>query len=347
MNILIIKLSALGDVIHTLPSLSALRLAHPEAHITWVVEEGASDLLRDHPDCDRVLLSSRKRWVSDLFRGRRMGATIAEIRAFLAVLRDRPYDIAIDFHGLFKSAVIMGLVRAKRKIGYRSMQELSGLFYSETIPEDMGKHAVLRYLDFIDYLGYSIGQPRFPLTMGRAERDRVDALLAEQGIGPEDSFVAVNPVALWDTKLWDDDAFARLGDRIVKDLKMPLVFTGSATDAALSIDRIRRFMKETSVDLAGKTSLRELACLYERANLVVSTDSGPMHLAAAVGTPTVALFGPTDPARTGPFGRGHRVVRTGIKCSPCFRKHCDTRTCMMDIAVEDVFEAVQKQLSQQ
>ncbi|HET57796.1 MAG TPA: lipopolysaccharide heptosyltransferase II [Deltaproteobacteria bacterium] len=343
MNILIVKLSAVGDVIHTLPSLSLLREAFPDAHITWVVEESAADLLLGHPQCDRVLISGRKRWIADLRRGRRIAGTIADIRSFLADLRDRRYDIAIDFHGLFKSAVIMGFAGAHRKIGYRSMQEMSQLFYSETVHEDMAKHAVLRYLDFIAYLGIPVSEPRFVIPGGSEERERVDRMLVEAGIEREQKFVAVSPVALWNTKLWYNDRFAFLGDRITDELAMPVVFTGGP-DAIGVVHDIRRRMSAESVDLAGETSLRELARLYERAALVVSTDSGPMHLAAAVGTPTVALFGPTDPGRTGPFGEGHRVIRTGIECSPCFRKECDSRACMAGITVEAVFDAVRERL---
>lgn len=343
MNILIVKLSAVGDVVHTLPSLSALRTAFPAAHITWVVEEGAADLLRDHPECDRILVSFRKRWVNSLVRGRRRRETIGEVRSFLAALRDRSYDLAIDFHGLFKSAVIIGWSRADRKLGYRSMQELSRLFYNETIPEDMRKHAVLRYLDFVEYLGVASYEPRFTMALGETEQDRVAGLLRRHGIGDGDSFVALSPVALWETKLWDNDRFALLSDRIIHELKIPVIFTGSP--GAAHIDCIRAAMNADSINLKGKTSLRELACLYKRAALVVTTDSGPMHIAAAVGTPTVALFGPTDPARTGPFGAGHVVIRSNVPCSPCFLKHCASRECMMDIAVEDVFEAVKQQLS--
>ncbi|OPL15753.1 MAG: hypothetical protein AVO39_07285 [delta proteobacterium MLS_D] len=343
MNILIVKLSAVGDVIHVLPSLSALREAFPDAHISWVVEESAADLLRGHPQCDRVLISGRKRWIANLRHNRRIGGTFTEIRSFLANLRDRRYDIAIDFHGLFKSAVIMGFAKADRKIGYRSMQELSQLFYNETVHEDMTKHAVLRYLDFIAYLGIPVSEPRFVIPGGPEEKARVDRMLAEAGIKREQKFVAVSPVALWKTKLWYNDRFALLGDRITDELALPVVFTGGS-DAAGVVHDIRRRMSAGSVDLAGKTSLRELARLYERAALVISTDSGPMHLAAAVGTPTVAIFGPTDPARTGPFGDGHHVIRTGIECSPCFRKVCDSGACMAGITIDAVFDAVRERL---
>jgi len=126
----------------------------------------------------------------------------------------------------------------------------------------------------------------------------------------------------------------------VRELGLPVVFTGESPEGP--IERIRELMEAPSASTAGRTSLRELAALYRRASVVLTTDSGPMHLAAAVGTPVVALFGPTSPERTGPYGEGHAVIRRGMDCSPCFRKACETRECMQAIGVDEVFEAVRK-----
>ncbi len=370
MNILIVKLSAIGDVIHTLPALAALRRLYPAADITWVVEEAAADLLRDHPALDRVLVSRRKSWLGEVRRGR-IAAPLAEMRAFLRALRCRPYDLVIDFHGLLKSAVVVALSGGRRRLGYDSLQEMSGLFYTEKIPEDMAKHAVDRYLDFIRPLAREaharydslIAAPSFAIAIGRAHQRRVDALLAEHapllataggreengrtagaagGEPPAIRFVAVNPVAFWETKLWEEEKFAGLCDRIRRETGLPVILTGGA---AGPLDRIRARMKTEAVNLGGRTTLRELACLYERAALVVTTDSGPMHLAAAMGTPLVALFGPTDPVRTGPYGKGHRVIRRSLACMPCFRKRCETTACMREISVEEVLTAVKEQLA--
>lgn len=357
MNILIVKLSAIGDVIHTLPSLAALRRSYPDADITWVVEEAAADLLTGHPDLDRVVVSRRKAWMRDFRRGK-IVAPLREMRAFLRVLRSRPYDLVIDFHGLFKSGVIVLLSGGKRKLGYDSLQEGSGLFYNEKIPEAMEKHAVDRYLDFVRYLTGEGGAaaPKFiivpeeealglsglplrqeppeggeSLEKGGGERE------SGGGRKPKGLFVAVSPVAFWETKLWEDDKFAELGDRIRQELGISVVLTGGE---AGPLDRIQARMTTEAVNLGGRTTLRELAALYQHAALVVTTDSGPMHLAAAVGTPVVALFGPTDPDRTGPYGPGHRIIRRGLSCSPCFRKACKAPRCMTDISVEEVFAAV-------
>lgn len=341
-NILIVKLSAIGDVIHTLPSLAALRKLYPGAHITWVIEEDSSDIIAGHPCLDRVIISRRKNWWKNLKRLHDVRITIDEMAFFIATLRDRRYDLVVDFHGLLKSSIIVLLSGGRRKVGYDSMQELTGLFLNEKIYEDMDSHAVDRYLDLPRHLGADIGRPEFFIRIEEDNRSRVETLLRENGIAVGSPFISVNPVAFWDTKLWEDGKFARLCDRITGELNLKVVFTGGTDREA--VERIRSLMRSPSVNLAGRTTLRDLAYLYAVSALVVTTDSGPMHISAAVGTPTVALFGPTDPARTGPYGEGHTVVRGNLPCSPCLLKRCETKRCMKEISVENVFGAIQEQL---
>jgi heptosyltransferase-1 len=339
MNILIVKLSAIGDVIHTLPSLAALRKLYPEAHITWVVEEAAAGLIKNHPDLDSVLISRRKSWIK-YFRKGEIYRPLREMRAFLKELRQRPYDLVIDFHGLLKSALIVLLSGGKRKLGYDSLQELSGLFYNEKIPEDMNKHAVDRYLDFSRYLGAKIVGPEFPLPSDNAAQVKVQYIFEKHHLENK-KFIAINPVAYWETKLWDNEKFARLADSIKTKLNVEVVFTGSEKS---SIEKITTQMPDKAVNLGGETTLLELAYLYKKALMVITTDSGPMHLAAAVGTPIIALFGPTDPQRTGPYGEGHTIIRTDLPCSPCFLKKCPTKKCMQDISPAQVMAVIGERL---
>jgi heptosyltransferase I len=336
-NILIVKLSAIGDVIHTLPSLSALRRLYPDAHITWVVEEAAADLVKNHPYLDTVLISRRKSWSKDLLNGQ-FGRPLKEMRIFLKTLRQRPYDLVIDFHGLFKSSIIVFLSRGKRKLGYDSLQELSGLFLNEKIVENMNKHAVDRYLDFPHYLGAKTDKVQFSLPSNKEAEARVQILLDKYNL-EDKKFIAINPIAYWETKLWSNDKFAKLADLINIKLKMKVVFTGSEKEP---IEKITSFMTTEGINSGGETTLLELASLYKKAQMVITTDSGPMHLAAAVETPVIALFGPTDPARTGPYGAGHTVISAELSCSPCLLKKCSTKKCMEDISPEQVFAAVEK-----
>jgi len=341
MNILIVKLSAIGDVIHTLPSLAALRRLYPDAHITWVVEEAASGLVLHHPLLDRVIIFRRKKWIED-FKTGNFQSVREDAGLFLEELRSRRYDLVIDFHGLLKSAIVVLASGGKRKLGYDSWQELSGLFLNEKIPEDMNKHAVDRYLDLPRYLGAEPGPIEFILPVNPDAENRSRALMDSYSLARK-KFVAVNPVAYWETKLWDNEKFAALADLIKDRMNLDVVFTGSRKEDAADI--VSR-MRGEGINLGGETTLTELACIYKEALAVISTDSGPMHLAAAAGTPVIALFGPTDPARTGPYGTGHIIIRADLSCSPCLLKKCPTRKCMTDILPEQVLAAVEKLLRQ-
>jgi len=246
--------------------------------------------------------------------------------------------------GLFKSAILVFASRGKRKLGYDSMQEMSGLFYNEKIPEDMGKHAVDRYLDFARYLGAEPEEPEFFLDIPEISANRADALLKEGGVDPEFPFIVLSPMSYaGETRLWEDDRFALLGDRIRLELNRPVVITGHETGGR--IGHIAASMETKALNLENRTTLKELAHLYHRAAVVVTPDSGPMHIAAAVGTPVVALFGASEPARTGPYGRNNIVIRSQLPCSPCFQKTCETRRCMKEISVDMVLEAVRKYTS--
>ncbi len=345
MNILIVKLSAIGDVIHTLPALNAIRRHYPEAHITWLVEEAAADLVIGHRALDRVIVSGRKRWLAQL-KTRRRRQAFAEMQAFWRDLRDTHYDIVLDFQSLLKSGVLVWLVHGKRKIGFdkgMQHQEHSYLFLNERIPPvDMEVHALTRGLMLLNAIGIPTPTVAYDLPVAEADQTAAQKLLQDRGIAGIRPLVAINPVALWETKLWLNDRFAVLADRLIKNHHVDIVFTGGPSDRQV-VGRIAAMMTMPAVNLAGKTSLKQLAAIYRQSALVVSTDTGPMHLAAAVGTPVVALFGPTAPWRTGPFGEGHRVVRTAPPCSPCFRRHCDEHRCrcMTDISVDRVLANVQ------
>lgn len=341
MNILIVKLSAIGDVIHTLPSLTAIRKLYPDAHITWVVEEAAADIIKNHPHLDSVLISRRKSWIKYLGKGE-FFRPLREMRAFFKELRQRPYDLVIDFHGLLKSAIIVLLAGGKRKLGYDSLQEFSGLFYNEKIPEDMNKHAVDRYLDFPRHLGATIDEAEFTLPMDNNADLMVHTLLKKYNLASK-KFIAINPIAYWETKIWDNEKFARLADLIKTKLNLEIVFTGSEKE---QIEKIISCMTTKAVNLSGETSLSALAYLYRKALMLITTDSGPMHLAAAVETPVVALFGPTDPQRTGPYGQGHTIIRTDLPCSPCFLKKCSTKECMQKILPEQVLVEIEEKIKE-
>lgn len=343
LKILIVKMSAIGDVIHTLPALNALRQYFPRARITWLVEEAAVDMILGHSSIDRVILSRRKLWIKQLFSPR-FHQALKNIYEFIKELRDTEYDMVLDFQTLFKSGVMVMLAKGKQKIGFdKGMEhaESSHLFYNVRIPAvSMEIHALKRGLLFLEHLGIPPGKVVYNLPITREDRQKINMILEDAGVEQDQSIICINPQATWKTKLWSNKKFADLGDRLINTYKAQLVFTGGEEDRG-SVDAILSMMKEQGTNLAGLTSLKTLTALFERAILLVTTDTGPMHLGAAVGMKVLAIFGATAPWRTGPYGSNNRVVRTAIKCSPCFKRECPTSMeCMEHISVEDVMDHI-------
>jgi heptosyltransferase-1 len=344
-SILLIKLSAIGDVVHSLPLLEVLRKNFPEARIDWLVEEEASQIIQGHRDLDRMILSRRKSWQKRLLMPGQKVIVLREIREFLHDLRSTSYDLVVDLQGLLKSGMLTGLSRGRRKIGFTGGgKEGSYLFLTEK-PYffDYNKHALDRYLSVAEHLNCRVGSWKGDIPIRSSDRQAVEHFLREHSLDRE-VLVAINPVAKWNTKLWEEERFAFLSDRLQKELSCKVLFTGSKEDQPVNA-RIIGGMETTPLDLTGRTGLKELAYLYSKCRFVISTDTGPMHIAAAVGTPVVALFGPTAPWRTGPYGKVHRVIREEIPCSPCFKRECFDVTCMRGISVDRVFESAKEFLA--
>ena len=338
-RILIVKLSAIGDVVQALPTLEAIKKTFPGSAVDWVVEEAAAGILDGHPLIDRLLISRRRNWLRMLRSPFRSLAGMREICGFIRDLRRFRYDLAIDLQGLLKSGMIMGIAQAERKLGFDRTRELSYLFLNERLPAyDIEKHALERYLDVARYLGAREPATTCSLPI-EPELERMRERIARE-LTPGRPLILINPQARWETKLWKDDRFAQLADRLIRERNAAVIFTGGSQDRTVT-SRIRGMMQEQAYDWTGETSLKELAALTRLADLVITTDTGPMHLAAAAGGRVVALFGPTAPWRTGPYGPHHVVVRTGVGCSPCFGRHCDQgRRCMADMTVDDVLQSL-------
>ncbi len=343
-SILIIKLSAIGDVVHALPLLEVLRKNYPEARLDWVVEEESSQIIEAHEGIDRVIISRRKSWQKRLLKGREGFTVLREIIQFLKELRSNRYDLVIDLQGLFKSAILIGLSRGKRKIGPNWGREGSQLFLTEPpFFAEADSHAVDKYLKVAEYLGCEKDSWKGHIPIKESDKSSIDKVLSNKGVKGQ-HLVAINPFATWTTKLWEAERFAVLADKMQRELGCSIIFTGSRQDRA-QIEEIMEGMEEKPINLAGQTSLKELAYLYSKCRLLVTTDTGPMQIAAAMGCPVVALFGPTAPWRTGPYGKGHSVIRDEVECSPCFNKTCDHMSCMRNITIENVFEKVKEQIN--
>jgi heptosyltransferase I len=333
-RILLVKLSSFGDVLHTLPTLEALRSAYPEAHITWLVEAAYAPLLAGHPALDEVWEAPRLR-PGELLAG----SNPARLRRLLKLLPLRPFDLVLDVQGLLKSAVWVALARSPRKVGYDRTREGSYLALTERVPPfNSEAHAVWRYLNLAHYLGAPPAPPRFYLGL--------DAGVDNSQLIPGEArypLAVLHPGARWASKLWPSASWARLAEWL-HDQGFQVTLTGSRTDQIL-VTEITAKIQSPILNLTGRTSLAELAAILRRARLAVTTDTGTMHLAAALATPVVALFGPTAPWRTGPFGEKHQVVRLGLACSPCFKRQCPEPRCLNDLSPEMVEAACEKILS--
>jgi len=331
-RILIVKLSSLGDMIHALPTLEALRSLYPEGQITWLVEEPHAPVLAGHPALDEVWPVPRLRLGSDRFL-----TNFRDSFKLARRIREQPFDLVIDLQGLLKSAVWVALTRSTRKIGYDRTRELSYLALTERLPPyDRETHAVRRYLNVARSLGAPAEGPRFRLGLPLS----VD-LSHLVPLKPGQPLAVVHPGARWPTKLWPAAHWARLADWLAREKGFQVVITGSPGDRGLA-EEILAHTETPPLNLAGRTSLAELAAVLKQARVAVTTDTGPMHLAAALGTPVVALFGPTAPWRTGPFGEGHQVVRLELDCSPCFQRQCPEPRCLLELPVFRTQDAVEK-----
>ncbi|MFY9270199.1 MAG: glycosyltransferase family 9 protein [Candidatus Manganitrophaceae bacterium] len=325
-RILIVKPSSLGDIVDTLPAVGAIRKRFPSATISWLVKLEWAPILRGHPFVDEVIAVSFS-WKA--------------IPQMIRVVRNQMFDLVIDFQGLLRSALLSYATKAKVRVGFSAAREGARWFYTDpiTVPEKV-VHAVDRYRWLARALGCNVNEVRFGFLPTSEVAEKVTDLLSECGLSGSVSFVLIHPTARWENKRWEPARFAALADRVILGRRLPLFFVGSGNERE-EIDRIVRGMKQPTVNLAGRTTLPELAELARRARLFICNDSGPMHLAAAVGTPIVALFGPTDPKKVGPYGPGHIVIRKGVGCIGCSRNHCVRgNECMNAISVDDVIHKI-------
>jgi lipopolysaccharide heptosyltransferase II len=218
--------------------------------------------------------------------------------------------------------------------------EHSYMFLNERIPAiDMEIHALTRGMVLLNAIGIPTNEIEYKLPVSNDDCEKVDELMKRHDINGVKFLIAINPVAKWESKLWPKERFARLADMIIDEYDARIIFTGGSEDRHI-IQDIMSAMKGRALNLAGHTTLKMLAALYEKTVLVISTDTGPMHLAAAMETPVVAIFGPTAPWRTGPYGSSHRVVRADPECSPCFKRLCETMDCMHQISEDQVMAEV-------
>lgn len=327
-----VRLSAIGDVVHTLPAAAALRRHGHE--VVWLVEPAARVLLDENPAVTRVVAAPAAR----AFGWRAASATVRALRA-------ERCDVALDFQGLWKSAAWARLSGARRVAGWaRPMRRepASALLLAERLaPAPDGPHVIDKNLALLRALGIeAAGARAFPLPSLERPSAAVEVGLRQLGL---DEFVVLNPGGGWEGKLWPAGRFGELA-RALRLRGFRSLVTWGPGEEALAARVVAA--SDGAALRCFPTSLLEVGALARRARLFVAADTGPLHLACALGAPVVALFGPTDPARNGPFAAGDLVVSRRPPCFPCHRRRCATHAGVMDtLPVDDVLAAAEQRLA--
>ncbi len=328
-NILIIKPSSLGDVVHSLPVLAKLRERYPEARISWLVGTQAAPLVEANPMLDAVFFFKRR-------AGGAVGTFMAQWELSKRLRRER-FDCVVDLQGLFRSGFFARVTGSPRRIGLSDSREGARLFYTDVVDVGRGRHAVDRYLTVGDALDFPAGGAKFELVVAESARRSVEEMLA--GLGRAKPYFAMSLGARWESKDWPEEHFAAAGRLFVERFGGTVFLLGAASTRE-SGARIAAKSGDNVLDMTGRTSLSELVAIVGNMDLVITPDTGIMHIADALGTPLVAIFGATDPARTGPyFQRDNVIVAAGV-CpkAPCLDKTCAGMgtICMKSVTPEEV-----------
>ncbi|MCP3941307.1 MAG: glycosyltransferase family 9 protein [Desulfobacteraceae bacterium] len=325
-NILIIKPSALGDIVHSLPFLNALKKGFPHAKIDWVVGHGLHTFLEGHPMIDRLWVIKKDQWkkIGNLKQ------TLGEINDLRRGLGASAYDVSIDLSGLFRSGVISYFSKTKIRLGFKESDEGSPFFYTHKIHGSMNIHAIDRYLKIAQFMGCPIDEISYPF----APYDLCPPICRSL---PKD-YVVMSPSAGKPANRWPAHKFGELASR----LSLPVVVISAAAEADIA-NEVVLHSKKNAFSIAGKTNLKDLLAVIGGAKYFICNDTGPMHMAAALNIPVFAIFGPANPVRTGPYGVIHTVIQKDLDCSPCYRqKPCDNYRCMEQLSVSQVSMAIER-----
>jgi lipopolysaccharide heptosyltransferase I len=318
-RIALIKPSALGDIVHSLPVLSALRTHWPASHITWVINRAYAPLIAGHPDLNAILAFDR--------RALRLGPVSAALATlqFARQLRQERFDLVIDLQGLLRTGLMAWTTGARHRIGFANARESAARYYthSVTVPDADDIHAVDRYWRVVETLGMESLPKRFIVPINDGAQLQAAKLIG----GLPRPILAIAPGARWPTKRWPVANFAAVGKYIQSNFGGSIVLLGGREDREIS-RAVLRLLPSSSIDLSGRTSLPVLAAVLDQADVVLANDSGPLHLAAALGRPVVAPYTCTLVRKHGPFGQLHRTSSAAIACHGSYLRTCPHMNCM-------------------
>ena len=335
---LIVRLSARGDVVFATPLIRAFKRTFPNVRLTWVVEPHTADLIQHHPALDEVLVWPRRELKELLGRGR-ISEAWRRLRTFRRELRSRDFDLALDLQGLLKSASLAWLSGAPVRVGVGS-RELSHLLVHHRFSDPDLSQVASQYRELAESMGLDTSDFDMEVALSEGDRDFARAWQRERGL--EQGYAVLVPFTTWPQKHWREDRWASVARGLESELGLPSVLVGGPSDRS-SADRILLGAPPALLDLTGGTSLGQASAIVERASLVIGVDTGLTHIALAYDRPTVCIHGPSIPYRATPTQRG-TILRESLHCAPCWRNPtCGGRfTCMGMITEREVVEAAKR-----
>lgn len=333
-RILVRATNWVGDAVMGMPALDALRRNFPQCHLAVLARPWVAPLYEHHPGVDEIL---------PYRRGQGFFQDALEMIQVIRCIRRRRFDLAVLFQNAFEAALIAWLGGVPLRVGYDT--DARRLLLSHAVlrdPSILTEHQVEYYLAILRAMSWEAPAAEPRLFVGPKEAAAVESLLARHGIAESDPIVGLGPGAVFGpAKRWPVDRFAAIADWVIEQWGAKIVLVGSAQDRTTGLD-LTRAMKHEAADLCGKTALGEALALIRRCRFFVSNDSGLMHVAAALGVPTAAVFGSTDPAATGPRGKWTRIVKQDLPCAPCLKPSCrEGYPCLRSIEPDAVWEAME------
>lgn len=327
-RILLIRLSSLGDIVLTTPAIRAVRANFPNAHIAMLVAKQSADILRENPYLNEIITFDR------LAKDKNTG----EMWRVVRLLRERKFTLAIDLQRKFRTEILMSFSGAIERVG-------KGRLCTVRVSEQGNKHATEHYFDILHAVGIPAEDQKLELFLAESERRDAVQRLKTAGIVAGKLKVGLFPGAGWKLREWMPERFAAIGDRLVEHFNADILIFGGQQESEL-VQKVANLMEMRAIPFAGNLQMRQLAACIEQCDLFLTNDTGPMHIAAGVGTRTVSLFGPGNHIRFQPLGVEHQIIRHDVPCSPCkqFTDKCKDNICMKGIGVDEVWHAISRAL---
>ncbi|MDR1196251.1 MAG: DUF374 domain-containing protein [Endomicrobium sp.] len=333
-KILIVQPSRLGDIIFSLPVLAALKRKYPHAKISWIVDERCAEILQGNTLLDNIFIWDRTK------------RSYSYYKELKNRLRAQKFDLSIDLHGLAKSAMLVRLAKARFKLASSStngMRELSWLFSKEIKSNDPHAHCIERHMEVSKYLGCD-EKIEYPISIAESDFESVRKKLAAEKVDVT-KIAGIHAGGGWLSRRWKPERYAALAQRLKNELGADIVLVGGREGGSSEKGLNEEIISQAGVeicDLTGKLTLKELCAFFKLCRVFIANEAGPMHIATALQTPSVAILGPTNAKRTGPFGGKTKIIQHQFSCQPCRNRNCKNVLCMDDIKISEVFDEVKK-----